>query len=641
MWCDDTCPLASNALCQDSGPGSTTDLHGSSALCAFGTDCTDCGPRFMWPPSPPPPLWCSNTCDAPSAIGNGVCQDDGPGSLYETHGEEPQCAHATDCDDCGPRFMLPPLPPSPPMMPPPPSAPHSPLSPGSVATFDVQLTLEIAGDINSFDTDDFRQRTLALFSNCTEVSITAAPASVLVTMLLIFRSDADAGSAAAMFAAGNNATSNSTNLLPYTGLLSISEPTVTMTILSAPSPPPPSPPPPRLPLPPALPPPLRPPPMPLEPNSPYPGAPPVTPPPSDSAFPLLFVTMALAGIASVTSVLILVAFIWNLRRTAISLPARYAKDSDSQLMTLARSQGTPNSSPVLDVARSQATPNTSLPVLDVARSQGTPNSSLVPSPDQSPYSFAERKKQIALHLGQRGLGGSEGTCKRSPRSPRGGHSSPPLTERPTFRATGRGTLSPTPRAERPRVETGTAGVPHRSRSQKERLDSKLASVRTPRQNSPTPRAAAENVTPRSPQQFEIQKAQRHTRLEKQRTMMQRQAESRRREKIRNEERFMQREAQREERLVQLLACALPNAHSLPAPVVDDRGGGSTSGVLHAGGTTAPLDATVVSPTGSVSVRRNPADSARNTGAWSSRLPPPSQPNKPFAAPLPPLNELEA
>merc|ERR1712185_716962 len=55
LWCDDTCAHASNGACQDGGEGSLTALYGTPAQCAFATDCADCGPRFMFPPSPPPP----------------------------------------------------------------------------------------------------------------------------------------------------------------------------------------------------------------------------------------------------------------------------------------------------------------------------------------------------------------------------------------------------------------------------------------------------------------------------------------------------------------------------------------------------------------------------------------------------------
>ena len=54
MWCFDTCAVANNGACQDGGPGSLYALYGTPAQCDPGTDCTDCGRRYMSPPSPPP-----------------------------------------------------------------------------------------------------------------------------------------------------------------------------------------------------------------------------------------------------------------------------------------------------------------------------------------------------------------------------------------------------------------------------------------------------------------------------------------------------------------------------------------------------------------------------------------------------------
>ena len=117
---------ASNGICEDGGPGSVSHEH-----CNLGTDCFDCGPRTMppLPPLPPPPPWmlCSNTC--PGYAHTGACQDGGTGAMSD------RCAYGTDCADCGPRNMLPPsLPgsPSPPpglQSPPPPPA-QSPVSVG-------------------------------------------------------------------------------------------------------------------------------------------------------------------------------------------------------------------------------------------------------------------------------------------------------------------------------------------------------------------------------------------------------------------------------------------------------------------------------------------------------------------------------
>merc|ERR1719453_1742648 len=80
MLCTDTCegPLGqsayiSNGVCQDGAPlgplfdgnphpdandTTTSSQYNTHAVggysCAYGTDCTDCGPRFYHPPSPPP-----------------------------------------------------------------------------------------------------------------------------------------------------------------------------------------------------------------------------------------------------------------------------------------------------------------------------------------------------------------------------------------------------------------------------------------------------------------------------------------------------------------------------------------------------------------------------------------------------------
>ena len=132
MMCSDEClahssgpggPYENNSFCQDGGPGAT------GASCAYGTDCTDCGPRFMSPP--PAPKMCENTClnpygdDGKQHIGNGLCQDGGVGAIGA------QCDSGTDCDDCGPRDYLPPSPPRPSPPPPPPQPSPPPASPAS------------------------------------------------------------------------------------------------------------------------------------------------------------------------------------------------------------------------------------------------------------------------------------------------------------------------------------------------------------------------------------------------------------------------------------------------------------------------------------------------------------------------------
>jgi hypothetical protein len=60
--------------------------------------------------------------------GSGVCQDGGAGSTHAW--PWPACEYGTDCDDCGPRPMLPPAPlPPPPASPPPPPRPPQPPQP--------------------------------------------------------------------------------------------------------------------------------------------------------------------------------------------------------------------------------------------------------------------------------------------------------------------------------------------------------------------------------------------------------------------------------------------------------------------------------------------------------------------------------
>ena len=61
MLCTDEClahssglggPYGKNSYCQDGGEPEDSV---TGASCAFGTDCTDCGPRYMSPPPQPPP----------------------------------------------------------------------------------------------------------------------------------------------------------------------------------------------------------------------------------------------------------------------------------------------------------------------------------------------------------------------------------------------------------------------------------------------------------------------------------------------------------------------------------------------------------------------------------------------------------
>ena len=143
MLCSDEClahsfgdggPYANNSYCQDGADG---DDRVTGTACAYGTDCTDCGPRYQMPPSPPPsplpppspsspspgppppfappPYMCSNTCrnrfggGGPDFANNKHCQDGHPGAEGNT------CMLGTDCDDCGLRYTSPPSTPPPPI----------------------------------------------------------------------------------------------------------------------------------------------------------------------------------------------------------------------------------------------------------------------------------------------------------------------------------------------------------------------------------------------------------------------------------------------------------------------------------------------------------------------------------------------
>ena len=132
--CTNTCTeyvnMASNGLCEDSGPGSIAIPSYRARLqlrCPLGSDCADCGPRQLppMPPSPPPHppgRLCTNTCYRDSNgfqtsyFLDGECNDGGPGSEW-TIGSV-TCPVGSDCSDCGARFPEPSPPPSPPVRPP-------------------------------------------------------------------------------------------------------------------------------------------------------------------------------------------------------------------------------------------------------------------------------------------------------------------------------------------------------------------------------------------------------------------------------------------------------------------------------------------------------------------------------------------
>ena len=166
--CIESCNYAFDGDCDDTGPGAEYDV------CQLGTDCTDCGPRVMPPPthhpdtpylstSPPPPDSIPSCAEACHYSSDGDCDDGGMGAEYNS------CSCGTDCFDCGPRelsmsstdtcsgaisspLLLPS--PSPPTLPadaprPPPPPPGQPpnTAPYHVAT----ITLNASGDPSDYD----------------------------------------------------------------------------------------------------------------------------------------------------------------------------------------------------------------------------------------------------------------------------------------------------------------------------------------------------------------------------------------------------------------------------------------------------------------------------------------------------------
>lgn len=98
--CSDTCQYARDGECDDGGPGA------AYAVCALGTDCSDCGARDpdappravpVEPDAPPraqPVVGCENTCQWAN---DGECDDGGAGAHTSA------CTYGTDCGDCGER----------------------------------------------------------------------------------------------------------------------------------------------------------------------------------------------------------------------------------------------------------------------------------------------------------------------------------------------------------------------------------------------------------------------------------------------------------------------------------------------------------------------------------------------------------
>jgi hypothetical protein len=62
--------------------------------CAYGTDCTDCGPRYI----------CGGSCEYAE---DGMCDDGFTPEQPDESGEDSQtaaCDPGTDCVDCGSRY---------------------------------------------------------------------------------------------------------------------------------------------------------------------------------------------------------------------------------------------------------------------------------------------------------------------------------------------------------------------------------------------------------------------------------------------------------------------------------------------------------------------------------------------------------
>jgi len=125
-------------------------------LCEYGTDCSDCGPRVVYPPPPPHPPGERVRChDACPCHHDGQCDDQDSSSCI-LNGAPHACEFGSDCADCGPRLLHPSpayseATPPPPPPPPPSSSPQkspfhlSPPYPHLAATANVQNDMERGG----------------------------------------------------------------------------------------------------------------------------------------------------------------------------------------------------------------------------------------------------------------------------------------------------------------------------------------------------------------------------------------------------------------------------------------------------------------------------------------------------------------
>ena len=102
------------------------------------------------PPNPPPPSpgappslpeSCQDSCEMSDWRDDGVCDDGGPGAEFSI------CAYSSDCSDCGPRIARSPPPLPPPTAPPPPPAPPPPATPPPPPVVELVLSeITVYGD---------------------------------------------------------------------------------------------------------------------------------------------------------------------------------------------------------------------------------------------------------------------------------------------------------------------------------------------------------------------------------------------------------------------------------------------------------------------------------------------------------------
>ena len=138
------------------------------------------------PPASPPPMICLDTC---GTAGDTVCQDGG----WKAFGS--MCAFGTDCSDCGSRLLIDP-PPSPPVFPPPPPPTPQPpppsLPPGAtneiVSAKEVTLVLKAVGTVEEYEAkadsvkESLRQELRCFLPTCV-FTVTVEAGSVILTVV--------------------------------------------------------------------------------------------------------------------------------------------------------------------------------------------------------------------------------------------------------------------------------------------------------------------------------------------------------------------------------------------------------------------------------------------------------------------------